>query len=193
MDGRSEPWWFLSDWLVHLLKQLILVVLKSAIITSLPILVIPWLPGHQELFRINTFWWYAQGQLWWTHAQNGSKYVGALSNADCSKTHLFTVFNKVTTKDNLNDVGRSHISSPFFHYNDVIMGAIAFQITSLTIVYSIVYSDADQRRHRSSASLAFVGTGEFPAQMASSAENVSILWRHYVSQIHNNRRVIYGP
>ena len=36
------------------------------------------------------------------------------------------------------------------------MGAIAFQITSLTIVYSIVYSDADQRKHQSSASLAFV-------------------------------------
>ena len=40
--------------------------------------------------------------------------------------------------------------------NDVIMGAIASQITSLTIVYSIVYSDADQRKHQSSASLAFV-------------------------------------
>ena len=38
----------------------------------------------------------------------------------------------------------------------VIMGAIASQITSLTIVYSIVYSDADQRKHQSSASLAFV-------------------------------------
>ena len=43
-----------------------------------------------------------------------------------------------------------------FHYNDIIMGAIASQITSLTIVYSIVYSDADQRKHQSSASLAFV-------------------------------------
>ena len=42
------------------------------------------------------------------------------------------------------------------HYNDVIMGVIASQITSLTIVYSIVYSDADQRKHQSSASLAFV-------------------------------------
>ena len=36
------------------------------------------------------------------------------------------------------------------------MGAVASQITSLTIVYSIVYSDADQRKHQSSASLAFV-------------------------------------
>ena len=42
------------------------------------------------------------------------------------------------------------------HYNDVIMGEIASQITNLTIVYSIVYSDSDQRKHQSSASLAFV-------------------------------------
>ena len=42
------------------------------------------------------------------------------------------------------------------HYNDVIMGAIASQITSLTIVYSTVYPDAFQRRHQSPASLAFV-------------------------------------
>ena len=35
------------------------------------------------------------------------------------------------------------------------MGATASQITSLTIVYSIVYSDEDQRKHQSSASLAF--------------------------------------
>ena len=42
------------------------------------------------------------------------------------------------------------------HYNDVIMNRMASQITSLTIVYSPVYSGADQRKHQSSASLAFV-------------------------------------
>ena len=42
------------------------------------------------------------------------------------------------------------------HYNDVIMSAMASQLTSLTIVYSIVYSGADQIKHQSSASLAFV-------------------------------------
>ena len=36
------------------------------------------------------------------------------------------------------------------------MGALASQITSLAIVYSTVYSGADQRKHQSSASLAFV-------------------------------------
>ena len=42
------------------------------------------------------------------------------------------------------------------HYSDFIMGVIASQITSLTIVYSTVYSDVNQRKHLSSASLAFV-------------------------------------
>ena len=36
------------------------------------------------------------------------------------------------------------------------MGAIASQITNLTIVCSTFYSGADQRKHQSSASLAFV-------------------------------------
>ena len=33
---------------------------------------------------------------------------------------------------------------------------MASQITSLTIIYSTVYSDGDQRKHQSSALLAFV-------------------------------------
>ena len=36
------------------------------------------------------------------------------------------------------------------------MDTMASQITSLTIVYSTVYSGADQIKHQSSASLAFV-------------------------------------
>ena len=35
------------------------------------------------------------------------------------------------------------------HYGDVIMGTITSQITSITIVYSTVYSGADQRKHQS--------------------------------------------
>ena len=37
------------------------------------------------------------------------------------------------------------------------MSVMASQITGLTIVYSTVYSGADQRIHESSASLAFCG------------------------------------
>ena len=51
-----------------------------------------------------------------------------------------------------------HLSciNPSQHYCDAIMGTVASQITSLTIVYTTVYSDADQSKHQSSASLAFV-------------------------------------
>ena len=42
------------------------------------------------------------------------------------------------------------------HYNDVIMSAMASQITSLTIAYSSIYSGADQGKHQRSASLALV-------------------------------------
>ena len=77
------------------------------------------------------------------------------------------------------------IYCPIHHYGDVIMGAIASQITSLTIAYSTVYSEADQRKHQSSASLAFVcgihrGLVNSPH---SNAENVSIWWRHHDSAI----------
>ena len=48
------------------------------------------------------------------------------------------------------------------HYNDVIMGAIASQITCFAIVYSTVYSGSDRRKHQSSASLAFVGPVNSP-------------------------------
>ena len=42
------------------------------------------------------------------------------------------------------------------YYTGIIMGTIASQITSFMIVYTTVYSDADQRKYQSSASLAFV-------------------------------------
>ena len=42
------------------------------------------------------------------------------------------------------------------HYDDVIIIAMGSQITSLAFVYSTVYSGANERKHQSSASLAFV-------------------------------------
>ena len=70
------------------------------------------------------------------------------------------------------------------HYSDVIMGIMASQITCISIICSTVGSGADQRKHQSSASLAFVGgnspvAGEFPTQRVSNTENVSIWWRHH--------------
>ena len=70
-----------------------------------------------------------------------------------------------------------------WHYNDVIMTTIASQITSLTVVYSTIYSDADQRKHQSSALLAFVwGIHRdrwIPRTKVQLCGNVSIWWRHH--------------
>ena len=55
----------------------------------------------------------------------------------------------------------SYILAPS-HYIDIIMGAKASQITSLTIVYS-------------------TGNRWIPTQMPSNTENVFIWWRHHDS------------
>ena len=65
------------------------------------------------------------------------------------------------------------------------------QTTSLRIVYSTVYSGTNQRKHQSSASLAFVRG--FPAQRASNAENVCIWWRHHEIHIEENTFISHSP
>ena len=76
-----------------------------------------------------------------------------------------------------NAVWWSSVCAKISHNGDVIMSVIASQITSLTIIHSTVNSVTDQRKHQSSTPLTI---GEFPAQRASNAENVSIWWRHHV-------------
>ena len=49
-----------------------------------------------------------------------------------------------------------YMSLILIHYNDVLMRAVASQITGLSIVYSTAGSGTDERKHQSSASLAFV-------------------------------------
>ena len=63
------------------------------------------------------------------------------------------------------------------------MGPTASQITSLTIVFSTfiqtqIKENIEAPRHWPLWG-EFTGTGEFPAQMARNAENVSIWWRHH--------------
>ena len=69
------------------------------------------------------------------------------------------------------------------HYGDVIMSTLASQITSLTVVYSTVYSGSNKKTSKLHITGLCEGnspvTGEFPAQRASDAENVSIWWRHH--------------
>ena len=64
------------------------------------------------------------------------------------------------------------------------MGMVEYQITSLTSVYSTVYSDANKKPIKARVTGLCAGkspgTGEFLAQMASNAENVFMWWRHHV-------------
>ena len=77
-----------------------------------------------------------------------------------------------------------------FHYSDVIMGAMASQITSLTIIYSTILFRC---RWKKTSELRITGlcvgnspvTGEFPTQRTSNVENVSIWWRHHVLFVHD--------
>ena len=73
------------------------------------------------------------------------------------------------------------LMQPDIHYNDIIMSAMAFQITSLMSVYSTGYS---RRRSLKISKLRVTGVwaGNSPVkQRASNAENVSIWWRHHIS------------
>ena len=91
---------------------------------------------------------------------------------------------------NINEKGIMRINlcsihrKPGLHYNDVIMGAMASQIASLAIVYFTQAFIQVQIKENIKAPRhwplwgEFTGTGEFPAQRASNAENVSIWWRH---------------
>ena len=65
------------------------------------------------------------------------------------------------------------------------MGSIAPQITSLIIVIitqpfirTQIKENIKAMRHWPSCG-EFTGNGEFPAQIVSNAENVSIWWRHH--------------
>ena len=81
---------------------------------------------------------------------------------DCpnaSEVTLKDVGKKLTDSDSKAPIF-SIYSSPLYifsyHYSDVMRSMMVSQITSLMIVYSTVYSGADQRKHQNSASLAFV-------------------------------------
>ena len=65
----------------------------------------------------------------------------------------FATYLRISSKSVFINVAHRKVA---YHYIDVNMTTMASQITSLTVVYSTVYSDADQRKHQSSASLAFV-------------------------------------
>ena len=108
----------------------------------------------------------------------------ALAKHDCLENwYIYIYSNYIYIKMHIYNIRTAH-RLDLNHCNGVVMSALASQITSLTIVYLTVYS---RRRSKKTSKLRVTGlcagssslTGEFPAQRASYAENVSIWWRHH--------------
>ena len=120
------------------------------------------------------------------HTMNWQKtIVGCRYNAAQHNTITNTIKQWLMLK--IDKTLNSHFSRRA-HYSDVIMGAMASQITSLTIVYSTVHSGTDQRKHQSSASLTFVqGIHRWPVNSPHKwpvtrktfpFDDVTKLWTH---------------
>ena len=76
------------------------------------------------------------------------------------------------------------------HCSDAIIGAMASKISSLTGVYSIVYSGAYQRKQQSSASLAVVrGIHRSPHKWPVKRKMLPIWWRHYCDIQNSNSKL----
>ena len=76
------------------------------------------------------------------------------SSVQWHKKNIAILLNK---KGWFKPVNEPYIINQLHYYNDVILNAMASHNTSLTIIYSTVYLGTDERKHQSSASLAFAG------------------------------------
>ena len=113
--------------------------------------------------------WIRRGHVWYSCVETGLPFP----------SEQFDVCNHQLHRQNKDSHG---VES--WHYDEVKMSAMASQISSLTIIYSTIYSGADKKKPSKLCVTDFRAenspvTGEFPAQMASNAESVSIWWGHY--------------
>ena len=83
--------------------------------------------------------------------------VSCRRKIDCLFNSLFNPITKKSCKARRIHEGWQALAMTWktFHYSDVIMSAMTSQIIGVSIVYPTVCSGADQRKHQSSASLAY--------------------------------------
>ena len=108
---------------------------------------------NKRLSKQSWGWWFeTPSRSLWRHCndyrKSYCKAINLVANPGANHSHDFMRHPDLIYQPNQRCI--------FLHYSDVIMGAKASQLTTLTIIYSIVYSGEDQRKHQSSASLAFV-------------------------------------
>ena len=102
------------------------------------------------------------------------------------KTHFITLQSLAAPKViNMTTSGAPSDDEVVFHKSDVIMSAMASQITGVS---NCMLSRSFRYRSKKTSKLRVTGlcewnpplTGGFPSQRASNAENTSIWWRHHV-------------
>ena len=101
--------------------------------------IVRWIPR-------NKFQWNFNRNLYIFTHENPFQYVVLKMAAILSRPQCVIEYCTVVLFD---------IAYPLSDYNDLIMSMMTSQITSLAMVDSTVHSGADQRKHQSSASLAF--------------------------------------
>ena len=138
---------------------------------------------------LNTIQFWSQDTSWWiswklfacNHNKGLNFFNYNLIPDQCQNEESFLRINELMDSDiKVSDWARM---KRLKYYNAVIMNVLVSQITRLTIVYSAIYSGADQRKHQSSISLALCGefTNDWwiPRTRASNAEIVFIWWCHH--------------
>ena len=90
--------------------------------------------------------------LWENEAFSDEETNWLLTSKFLWRYSLFTCCNVICAVCNMFMLHYIHR----YHYSDVIMGAVATQITDVSVAYSTVCSGVDQGKNQSSASLAFV-------------------------------------
>ena len=120
-----------------------------------------------------------------TQVLHKSEFVLAKDTSSGSNEQCDVYYENFREK-NGRERGRSTPLASFLLYHcDVIMNAMASQITGVSIVRSTVCSGADKKKTSKRRVTGLCEgnppvTGGFPSQRASNAENVSIWWRHHV-------------
>ena len=115
----------------------------------------PW-NGHFKIFREEVL--YRKRWVWckfeaWILPVVHQRYVACICHPCCWVGNFYCVCRSWDTDDMEHNKTATYWGP---HYIDAIMGTMASQISCLTVVYSTVYSCADQWKHQISASLAFV-------------------------------------
>ena len=160
--------------------------------------------------KYSTLMWHNVSHLWsYQTCLNITETTQCWSDAICQmqlKRPILKQYNKMSDDPNTFSAVPVHIylqsgaaitqaNIMILHYTDVMMNSMASQTTSLTVVYSIVYSDADERKHQSSASLAFVWEIHRDRWISRTKGQLrgkfSIWWRHHdIQQYSESSKMI---